>query len=108
MTDDAVHEALRGLLVAAESLIDGQHPSGPDDVAAQVASHAARDVGPLLKAARQGEHKWDALGALADALRLAVAARFYGSADSDARFTNFTVAVKHARSLLDARTTRPA
>jgi hypothetical protein len=105
MADDAVQEAIRGLLVAAESLIDGQHPSGPDDVAARVASDAARDVGPLLKSRREGEPEWDALGELADALRFAVAARLHGSAESDARFTDLTVAVRRARSELDGLTT---
>jgi hypothetical protein len=107
MADDAVHEAIRSLLVAAESLVDGQHPSSPDDVVGRVAADAARDAGPLLKSPRAGEPEWDALSELADALRLAVAARFHGSADSDARFKNLTVAVKHARSLLDGLATIP-
>jgi hypothetical protein len=101
MTDDPTREAIRSLLIAAESLIDGLHPSSPDDVPAQVAADAARDVDPLLARAREGEPEWDALNDLATAVRLAVAARLHGARDGLERMQNLAVCVTRAQGVLD-------
>jgi hypothetical protein len=101
MADNLLRDALCTLLVSADSLLDGQHPSGPDDVTAQVAADAARDVEPLLTPSRKGEPEWDALSDLADALRLAVAARVHGSAEGAERFQKLKDTARRARGFLD-------
>jgi hypothetical protein len=108
MTDEPTCDAIRSLLIAAESLIDGQHPSSPDDVPAQVAADAARDVGPLLARAREGEPEWDALNDLADAVRLAVAARLHGASDTLERMQDLAVCATRAQNVLDGLETIPA
>lgn len=100
MNDDQVHEAIGSLLVAAESLIDGQHPSSPDDVAAQVALGSTRDIVSLLGTDRRGDPEWDGLSELADAVRLVVAARRHGSPETQERLDRLAGAVRQARGLL--------
>ncbi len=107
MPDEPTREAIRSLLIAAESLIDGEHPSSPDDAPAQAAADAARDVDPLLARPREGEPEWDALNDLANAVRLAVAARLQGASDGWERMQNLTVCVTHAQSVLDGLDTMP-
>jgi hypothetical protein len=103
-----MNDGIRSLIVAAQSLVDGQHPASPDDVPAQVAAEATRQVAPLLQPAREGEAEWDALNELSNAVRLAVAARVRGSAESDARMKNLSVTIKHAQDVLDGIATIPA
>jgi hypothetical protein len=100
-----LNDGIRSLIAAAQSLVDGLHPPSPDDVPAQVAVEATRDVAPLLQPAREGELEWDALNELSNAVRLAVAARVHGSAESDVRMKNLSVTIKHAQDVLDGLAT---
>jgi hypothetical protein len=105
--DMKMDDGLRSLLTAARSLVDGQHPASPDDVPAQVAAEATREVAPLLQGTHQGELEWDALNELSNAVRLAVMARVHGSPESEVRIKNLRVTIKHAQDVLDGLATIP-
>lgn len=102
-----INDGLRSLISVAQSLVDEPNPPSTDDVPALVAVERTRELAPLLKTAHEGEPEWDALYELSNAVRLAVAARAPGSAESESQLRNLSVTIRHAQDVLDGLATIP-